>query len=37
MEEDVRVVVLASGLEKFFTAGLDSESAPFARKFITDS
>ena len=27
MESDVRVVVLASGLEKFFTAGLDCKSA----------
>jgi hypothetical protein len=28
LEGDVRVVVLASGLEKFFTAGIDCKSAP---------
>jgi len=29
LEEDVRVVVLASGLDKLFTAGLDCRSSPY--------
>ncbi|KAF9644685.1 ClpP/crotonase [Thelephora ganbajun] len=29
LEDDVRVIVLASGLDKLFTAGLDCKSAPY--------
>ena len=35
LEDDVRVVVLASGLDKLFTAGVDCKSAPYHPRFVT--